>query len=206
MTKRVIDGSVTVTGPPSATWRANSSIGRAAGAQDVPEADAGKPGSVGALVVRGRRHELLREQLAGAHDRGRVGGLVGRGEDHRLDIGGQAGVDHVLRAADVRLGDLERVVLARFDVLQRSAVEDDVDVLGGAHQPIAIADVAHEEADVAAAAEQLALVELLGLVAAENADDGRPRGEELSHEVRAHGPGAAGHENAPAADRIRLAG
>ena len=54
--------------------------------------------------------------------------------------------------ADIRLGRLERVVLARFDVLQGGAMEDHVDALERARQAVAIADVADEEADVGAVA------------------------------------------------------
>ena len=70
----------------------------------------------------------------------------------------------------VRLGRLERVVLAGLDVLQRGAVEDHVDALAGTQQASPIADVADEEANVVATVA-VTLVELLGLVAPQDADD-----------------------------------
>ena len=77
-------------------------------------------------------------------------------------------------------------------------MEDDVDVLGGAQQAIAVADVADQEAHVGPRAEPLALVELLGLITPEDADDARVRFEQLVHEARADRPGAAGDEHAAA--------
>jgi hypothetical protein len=81
-------------------------------------------------------------------------------------------------------------------------VEDDVDVLGGTHEPVAVADVADEEAHVAPSPEVLALVELLRLVTTEDPDDRRIRGEELPHEAGAHGAGAAGDEDALASNDV----
>ena len=124
---------------------------RAARAQDVPEPDAGERRAVRTAVVGRGAHQLLGEQLGCAHHRRRVGRLVGRGQDHRPDIGRQAGVDHVLRPDDVRLGGLERVVFPRFDVLERRAVEDEVDVLHGTLESVAVADVADQKAEVAPA-------------------------------------------------------
>ena len=59
----------------------------------------------------------------------------------------QASID-VLRPDDVGLGRLERVVLAGLDVLEGGAVEDDVDPLDRPVEPVAVADVADQEADV----------------------------------------------------------
>ncbi len=122
---------------------------RAARAEHVAEADAGEGRRVGAAVVGGGGDQLLGHQLVAPITDGRVGGLVRRGQDHRPDAVGQAGVDDVLGADDVGLGRLERVVLARLDVLERGAVEDDVDALRRPQQPVAVADVADQEAQVA---------------------------------------------------------
>ena len=168
--------------------------------EDVAEANAGEGRGVGAAVVVGRRHELLGHELARAHHGGRIGRLVGGREDHRRDPVREAGIDDVLRPDDVRLGRLEGVVLAGLDVLQRSAMEDDVDVLRGAKQPVAIADVADEEPHVRPGPEPLALVELLGLVPAEDAHDGGVRFEGLLHQPRTDGPGPTGDEHAAALD------
>jgi hypothetical protein len=73
-------------------------------------------------------------------------------------------------------------------VLQGGAVEDDVDVLRRAQQPVAVPDVTDEEADLWPAADLLPLVELLRLVPAQDADDGRLGGEQLADEVGADGP------------------
>ena len=89
-------------------------------------------------------------------------------------------------------------------MLQGGTVEDDVDVLRRAQQPVAVPDVADEEADLGPSSDLLPLVELLGLVAAQDADDGRLGGQQLADEVRADGPGAARDEDAPAADGVEL--
>ena len=55
-------------------------------------------------------------------------------------------VDHVLRAEDVGLDGLERVVLGGRHLLERGRVDDDVDAVEGAVQALAIAHVAEEVA------------------------------------------------------------
>ena len=69
----------------------------------------------------------------------------------------------------------------------------------GAQQPVAVADVADQEADVPAAMP-VALVELLGLVAPEDAHDGRRRLDQMVDQARADRPGTAGDEHATAAE------
>ena len=201
ITKRVIAGSVTVTGPPAAIWRKNSSSAEPRDPRTLPKRTLANRVGARPAVVRRRADELLGEELRGAHHGRRVGGLVGRGEDHRPDAGREAGVDHVLRPDDVRLGRLERVVLAGLDVLQRRAVEDDVDPVHRPVEPVAVADVADEEADVAPVVQPLALVELLRLVAAEDPDDRRVALQEPLDEPGADRAGAAGDEDARAAER-----
>jgi len=52
-------------------------------------------------------------------------------------------------------------------------VEDEVDVLHGSKETVAVADIADQETEVAPTGMPLALVELLRLVAAEDADHAR---------------------------------
>ena len=122
---------------------------------------------------------LLGHELAGAHDGSGIGRLVGAGQDHRLDVGGQAGVDYVLRSGDIRQRGFERVVLARFDMLERRAMEYDVDSFGRSQDSVPVADVSDEEADVSPVAILLALIELLGFVSAQDPDDLRPQRQEM---------------------------
>ncbi len=75
-----------------------------------------------------------------------------------------------------------------FDVLERCAVEDRVDLLGRADQAVAVADVTDEEAHVAPRTQPLALVELLGLVPSEDPDDGRVGLQQLLDQAGADGP------------------
>ncbi len=81
-------------------------------------------------------------------------------------------------------------------------MEDDVDVLGRADEPIAVADVADEEPHVAPRAELLALVELLGLVTTEDPHD---RGVRLEHAFDETSPDRSrspGDEHAAASERL----
>ena len=87
-------------------------------------------------------------------------------------------------------------------MLQGSQVEDDVDALGGAQQPVAIPDVADEEAQVRPLAEEAALVELLRLVAPEDPNDRDIGLEEAPDEVGADRPGTAGDEDLAPTKRL----
>jgi hypothetical protein len=75
-------------------------------------------------------------------------------------------------------------------------VEDRVDPVHRPDEAIAIADVADEEADVAAIDQPAALVELLGLVATEDPDDFGSRVQESIDEPRSDRPGSARDEDA----------
>ena len=102
--------------------------------------------------------------------------------------------------SDVGLRRLERVVLARLDVLERRAVEDDVDALARAQQAVAVAHVADQEADARGPVRDGA-----GRTASVSS---RPKTrttagaavEEVVDQARADGPGTAGDEDATAAD------
>jgi hypothetical protein len=80
-------------------------------------------------------------------------------------------------------------------------VEDDVDPVHRPAEPVAVADVADEEADVAPVVQALALVELLGLVPAEDPDDRRVVLQEPLDEPGADRAGAARDEDSRAAER-----
>ena len=54
-------------------------------------------------------------------------------------------------------------------MLERRAVEHDVDALACAKQPVAVADVADEEAEIGPPGVALTLIELIGLVTTEDA-------------------------------------
>ena len=103
--------------------------------------------------------------------------------------------DDVLRADDVRLDALERVVLRGVDLLHRGGVDDHVDAVESAAQPRLVADVADEVAQPVVV-EQLAHLVLLQLVAAEDDDALRvPLGERVPQERAAEGPGGAGDQD-----------
>jgi hypothetical protein len=112
-------------------------------------------------------------QLGRAVEVDGAGGLVGRQRHDPLHAGVDGGVDDVLRAADVGLDVLERVVLGRVDLLEGGGVDDVVDVVERAIQTGPIADVADEEAQARVVAEHPAHLELLELVTAE--DDETPQ-------------------------------
>ena len=85
-------------------------------------------------------------------------------------------------------------------MLQGGAVEDDVDVLHRASDAVAVADVADEKAQIASPGMHLTLIELLRLVATEDANDGGVEVQQSLHEARADGAGTAGDEH-PAAGK-----
>src|SRR5262249_13433050 len=107
---------------------------------------------------------------------------------------------------DVGLDELERVVLGRRHLLQRRGVDDVVNPLEGALEPILVAHVAQEEAqDLALGAELLRHGELLELVAAE--DDDPPWGgvlQQQAGQLVAERPGAAGDEDGLAAEELTV--
>jgi len=80
-------------------------------------------------------------------------------------------------------------------------VEDDVDPVHRPVEPVAVADVADEEADVTPVVQALALVELLRLVPAEDPDDRRVVLQEPVDEPGADRAGAARDEDSRAAER-----
>ena len=176
----------------------------AAAADDVPVADAGEPRAGTATVRVGRDEQFVGAQLRRAVEVDRVGGLVGAERDDAPDAGVERDVDDVLRADDVGLHDLERVVLRRRHLLQGGGVNDHVDVLKRAVQPIAIADVAEEEAQPRVVAELLGHLRLLHLVAAQ--DDQLLRVRVLEDDLGEAFPeraGAAGDQNGLAVKAAR---
>ena len=114
----------------------------AARAQHVAEAD----GAEVRAGAAGAQHELLPDGLGRAHHAARAHGLVGRDEDEALGAGHLRGVDEVLRAPDVGLHRLARVVLQQRDVLVRGGVEHDLRAVHGEHavHQAALADVAED--------------------------------------------------------------
>jgi hypothetical protein len=74
-------------------------------------------------------------------------------------------------------------------------MEDEVDVLHGPLETVTIADVSDQETQVTPPGMPLALVELLGLVAAEDADHARLELEQPLDKSRADGSGSASHKD-----------
>ena len=81
-------------------------------------------------------------------------------------------------------------------MLQGRAVEDEVDALHRPVEPVTIADVADQEAEIPSSGVPLALVELLGLVAPEDTDDTGVELEQAVDEAGADRARTAGHEHA----------
>jgi hypothetical protein len=104
-------------------------------------------------------------------------------------------------ADDVRLGGLERVVLAGRHLLQRRGVDDQIDAARGADQAVAVAHVAEEEAQAALPGIARLQLRLLELVPAEDADHARVvLGEQRLDARLAERAGAAGDEDGLAAE------
>src|SRR5688572_25230450 len=81
-------------------------------------------------------------------------------------------------------------------MLQGGAVEDEVDALHRPMEPVTIADVADQEAEILPPGVPLALVELLGLVAPEDSHDACLQFEQALDEAGADRARTAGDEHA----------
>ena len=90
--------------------------------------------------------DLLRAQLGRPVQVHRVDCFVGRQGEHSCHAALDGGVHDVLRAQDVGLDGLERVVLAHWHVLQRRGVDDDVRSARRPHEAGPVPDVADEVA------------------------------------------------------------
>src|SRR6185436_17887848 len=141
--KRVIAGSVMVSAPVTLEQRDD----RTAAAHDVAVAHDGEPHVTLALDVVGRDEQLVRAQLGGTVQVDGRRRLVRRQRDDALDMTVEAGVDQILRAEDVGLDELERVVLRCRHLLERRGVHHDVDAFERAPQPRLVADVAEKVTD-----------------------------------------------------------
>ena len=204
MKNRVIRRSVIGSDWPASAQLAEERDHRAAAAHDVAVADHGEAGRVGRGVVVAGDEELVGGELGRAVEVDRGGRLVGGQRDDPLDAGVDAGLDDVLRADDVRLHELPRVVLGGVDLLERGCVDDVVDAVHGPVEAVAVADVADEPAQPRVVAEQLAALVLLELVAAEDHD---PLGvvvlQGLGDERLAERAGATGDEDRGAGENGR---
>ena len=143
--KRVIVGSVTVSGLPSLELADEQRDDRAARVHDVAVAgDRDRRRRVG--VVAGERlGRLLHERLGHAHGVDGVDGLVGAEADDRADAGAVRGLDDVVAADDVGLHGLVGEELARRHLLERRGVEDEVGADDGVCDAVVVTDVADEE-------------------------------------------------------------
>src|SRR5262245_14213659 len=164
----------------------------AAAPDDVAVAHDAEHGSPRVAVDVALDEKLLAAQLGGAVQIDRVDRLVRADPDDALDALVDGGVDDVLRPEHIGLDRLERVVLARGNLLHRGGVEDDVHPVHGALEALAIAHVADEEAErrMAHARGHLGLLQL---VAAEHHEP--PRVVSRQHDLdelvaeRARAPG-----------------
>ena len=102
---------------------------RAARADHVAVAHDGEAGPVAARDVVGGDEQLVGDELGRAVEVDRVGRLVGGERDHLLDVVRQRRVDDVLRAMDVGLDALQRVVFGRRHLLERRGVDHEVDAV-----------------------------------------------------------------------------
>ena len=134
-----------------------------------------------------RRHarvgidHMLHHRLADAHGVDRIRRLVRRQADDALDARLDRGVQHVVRALDVRLDGLHREKFAGRHLLERRRVENIVDARHRVAHRLQVAHVADIELDLAGAVGILRLqlvahVVLFLFIARENAD--------LSHAAR----------------------
>ena len=150
---------------------------------------------------------LLGHELGAAEHAAGVGGLVGGDVDEDVDTDGLGGLEHVAGADHVGLVALFGVALEEGQVLQRGGVEDDVR-LNGLHDlehALGVADVGEDE--VVAAEQALAVDAELhgvdaGLVAVEDADEGRVVAVHLAGQLGADRAAGAGDEDALALEEL----
>ena len=119
--KRVTSGSVTVSGPPSASCCFENRRHRAGRAQHIAETHGN--GARGAAAVERLAIDFA-EPLGRAHHAGRINRLVGRDED-QIGPNGVRGFGDVLQAADIGEHAFARERLDHRHLLQRGGVEDD---------------------------------------------------------------------------------
>ena len=113
----------------------------------------------------GRLEELVGRELSRAVEVERARSLVSRECDNLLHARVDRGLDDVLRANDIGLHVLERVVFGRVDLLQGRRVNHIVDLVHGASQPVLVANVADEPAQSGVVVEPLAHFVLFEFVA-----------------------------------------
>jgi len=91
-------------------------------------------------------------------------------------------------------------------MLERGAVEDEVDALHRAAEAVPIADVTDEKSNVAPSGVPLTLVELLRLVAAEDTHHSRLEFQKPLYEARSDRSGATRDEHATTAKCLEHVG
>ncbi len=152
-----------------------------------------------AAEVVGGDEQLVARELGGAVEVDRAGGLVGGERDHALHAAVDRCLDHVLRAEDVGLDRLERVVLAHRHLLERRGVDHHVDVLHRTVEAVAVAHVADEEPQlrVLVVRERLLHLELLELVSRvhDHSANARIAVEDGADELLAEGTGSSGDKD-----------
>ncbi len=141
--------------------------------------------------------DMLHHGLGDAHGVDGIGRLIRGQADHALDMIGNRGVEHIVRADDVRLHGLHREELAGGNLLERCRMEDVVHAGHGVRDGLRVADIADVEFDLVRGfrvlrLELVAHIVLLLFVAGEDADFADVGGKKAAQDGVAEGAGAAG--------------
>jgi hypothetical protein len=176
---------------------------RTAGSHDVAVAGQTQDGIPGEHLARAGDDVLLHQGLGDAHGVDRIGRFVGREEDGLFHVISDAGGDDVVRAENVSLGSLERVELARRDLLERRSGEDVVHAFERIDDGTVVADVTNVELQFVVVVF-LTHVVLLLLVAGEDADLLDLGLEEAVHDRVAEGAGTSSNQENLAIKNVHL--
>lgn len=145
ITKRVMSGSVTVTGPPAAICRRKSGKTEPCDPSTLPNRVEEKITDEASAL--GGAHEPFAHELACAHDVGGVHGLVGTGEQHLAHPRGPGGGDDVGDAEHIGFDGLCRRKLAGGNMLEGRRVNNGIHACEQRFQPTFVTHIAKDKGE-----------------------------------------------------------
>jgi hypothetical protein len=111
---------------------------------------------------------LLRAEFGRAIEIHWIHRFVGAESQHTLNSAVDGGVDHVSAAHDIGLDGFERIVFARWNLLQSGSVDDDGNARESPMQPRCVANIAQKITQAGVVEAGTAHVMLLQFIAAQN--------------------------------------
>ena len=169
---------------------------RTVGAHDIAVADDGELDVLVSSNVVRSDEQLVRGELGGTIEIDRGAGFVCGQRNDLGNSGTESGLDHIVRAADVRLDAFIRVVFCNVDVFHGGCVNHVVNAIESALKTIQVPDIADEITHRRVFGIRILLGHLVLLLLVARVDDQtldvRPLGEDRFGEFLAERTGAAG--------------